>query len=72
MVVATTPPTSVIGRTLESLTWQERYDVSLLAIWQPSQEGPPQPPKTDRPIAKTDILILLGHIDRLRELRKMK
>jgi trk system potassium uptake protein len=72
MVVASTPPTSVIGKPLESLALQERYDVSLLAVWQPGQAEPFQPPKADRPIAKNDILILAGHIDRLRELRKMK
>ncbi|MEW6077905.1 MAG: TrkA family potassium uptake protein [Thermodesulfobacteriota bacterium] len=72
MVVAGSPPASLVGSMIEPLTLQERYGVSLLAVWQPGQEGPPRFPEPGRPVAKTDILILAGHIDRLRELRKIK
>ena len=60
------------GRSVGDLAVQERYGVALLALWQPGQDGPPSPPAPDRTIAETDILILAGHIDRLRELRRMK
>ena len=43
--------------------------VTLLALWQAGQEDPPSAPAPDRAIGETDILILAGHIDRLRELR---
>ncbi|NUQ61951.1 MAG: TrkA family potassium uptake protein [Pirellulales bacterium] len=72
LVVACSPPSSIIGKTAGSLAWQDRYGVSLLAVWQAGQEGPPSPAKPDRTFAETDILLLAGHIDRLRELRKMK
>ena len=72
MVVAARPPGGAVGKPARALELQERYGVALLAVWQPGQEGPPQPPEPDRPIAETDILILAGHIDRLRDLRRMK
>ncbi len=72
LVIAGRPPGSIIGKPAGELGWQERFGVSLLAVWQPGQQGPPAPPTPDRPIAETDILILAGHIDRLRELRRVK
>jgi trk system potassium uptake protein TrkA len=72
LVVAVKPSISLVGKSAGTLALQEQFGVALLAVWQPGQEGPPQPPKTDRPIAKTDVLILAGHIERLRELRKIK
>lgn len=72
MVVAGHPPSSVIGKTLDASAWQERYGVLLLALWQANQEVLPLPLNPDRVIVETDILILAGHIDGLRELRRMK
>ncbi len=72
LVIAGHPPGSVVGKTAEELAWQKRYGVALLAVWDPRQEGPPAPPAPDRTIAETDVLILAGHIDRLRELRRVK
>ena len=72
LVIAARPPTSAVGKTVGALALQERFGVALLALWQPGQEGPPLPPVPDRTIAETDVLILAGHIDRLRELRRMK
>jgi len=72
LVVAGHPPASAVGEAVGALAWQERYGVSLLAIWRAGQEGPPLPPTPDRTIAENDVLILAGHSDRLRELRRMK
>lgn len=72
MVTASVPPSSLIGKTPRDVHLTEDYGVSLLSVWHPDQEGPPMPPDPDRPIAETDILIIGGHIDRLRELKKMK
>jgi trk system potassium uptake protein len=72
LIVAGRPPSSVIGKTVAEFAWPERSGVALLALWQPGQEGPPAPPAPDRTIGETDILILAGHIDRLRELRRLK
>jgi trk system potassium uptake protein TrkA len=72
LIVAAHPPSSVVGKTAVELGWQERYGVALLAVWRPGQDDPPAPPTSDRGIAETDILILAGHIDRLRELRRVK
>ena len=36
------------------------------------QQDPPSPPDPEQTIAETDVLILAGHIDRLRELRRMR
>lgn len=72
MVVAGNAPASLVGKVPEALTLQEHYGVSLAAVWQPGQEGPPRPPKPGQPIVKTDVLILAGHTDRLRELRRIK
>jgi hypothetical protein len=44
----------------------------LLGVWHPGQEGPPDPPAGDRIIVEGDVLLLAGHLDRLRELRKIK
>lgn len=63
---------SIVGKTVGELAWQERYSVALLAVWDPGQEGPPAPPTPERTIAETDVLILAGHIDKLRELRRVK
>ena len=72
LVIAARAPTSAVGKTVGELALQERFGIALLALWQPGQEGPPLPPVADRTIAETDVLILAGHIDRLRELRRMK
>jgi trk system potassium uptake protein len=72
MVVAGHPPRNSIGKTVGSLAFQEQHGVALLAVWQPGQEGPPEPPAISRTIAETDVLLMAGHIDRLRELRRMK
>lgn len=72
LVIAGHPPSSVVGKTAGELSWQGRFGVSLLAVWQPGQEGPPLTPNPDRTIAEADVLILAGHIDRLRELRRRK
>jgi trk system potassium uptake protein TrkA len=71
MVVASRPPTASIGKTLGSLPLQQ-YGVALLGVWHPGQEGPPDPPAGDRIIVEGDVLLLAGHLDRLRELRKIK
>lgn len=72
LVVAAHPPSGSVGKTTAALALPERHGVALLGIWHPGQEGPPAPPAPDRTIAETDILIVAGHIDRLRELRRMK
>jgi trk system potassium uptake protein TrkA len=72
LVIAARAPASVVGKTVAALALPERFGVTLLAVRQAGQEGPPLPPVADRPIAETDVLILAGHIDRLRELRRMK
>lgn len=72
LVVAAHPPASTVGKTAAALALPERYGITLLALWQPGQEGPPAPPPPDRPIADTDLLIVGGPIERLRELRRMK
>jgi trk system potassium uptake protein len=72
MVIATRPPSSFVGKRAETLALKEHYDVALLAVWQPDQEGPPQPTPPNRLITKLDVLIVAGHIDRLRELKKIK
>ncbi len=72
LVIAGHPPGSTIGKTVGELALEERYGVSLLALWQAGQEGPPSPPAPDRTIVESDILVLAGHIERLRELRRLK
>jgi trk system potassium uptake protein len=72
LVIAGHPPATSIGKTVDELAWQQRYGVALLAIWQAGQQGPPQPPAPDHTLAEHDLVILAGHIDRLRELRKLK
>jgi trk system potassium uptake protein TrkA len=72
LVIAGHAPSSAVGKTVGALALQERFGVALLAVWRTGQEGPPAPPEPNDPIADTDILILAGHIDRLRELRRMK
>jgi trk system potassium uptake protein TrkA len=69
LVVAAHPPPSLIGKMFGELAWQERYGIYLLALRQAGQEGPPA---SDRAIAETDILIVAGHSDQLRELRKLR
>jgi trk system potassium uptake protein len=72
LVIAGHAPSSAVGRTVGALALQERFGVAILAVWRTDQEGPPAPPEPTHLIAETDILILAGHIDRLRELRRMK
>jgi trk system potassium uptake protein TrkA len=72
MVVAAHAPPSAVGKTVGALDWHGRFGVTLLALWQAGQEGPPAPSAPDHTIGETDILILAGHIDRLRELRRVK
>ena len=54
------------------MAFQERHGVALLGLWHAGQQGVPSPPAPDRTIAETDVLILAGHIDRLRALRRMQ
>ncbi len=72
MVVASRPPKASIGKTLGALALQQQYGVALLGVWHTGQEGAPDPPANDRIIREGDLLLLAGHLDRLRELRKMK
>ena len=72
LIVAAQPPASAVGKTVGTMAWQERYGVALLGLWHGGQQGPPSPPAPDRTIAETDVLILAGHIDRLRALRRMQ
>jgi len=71
LIVAVRPPASVVGKTVGTMALQERYGVALLGLWHAEQQGLPSPPAPERTIAETDILILAGHIDRLRALRRM-
>jgi len=72
LIVAAQPPASVVGKTVGTMAFQERHGVALLGLWHAGQQGPPLPPAPDRTIAETDVLILAGHIDRLRALRRMQ
>jgi trk system potassium uptake protein TrkA len=72
LVVAAQPPASTVGKTVGTMALQERYGVALLGLWHIGQQGPPSSPAPDRTIAETDVLILAGHIDRLRALRRMQ
>jgi len=72
LVVAAQPPSSIVGKTVGTMAFQERHGVALLGLWQAGQQGPPSPPAPDRTIAETDVLILAGHIDRLQALRRMR
>jgi trk system potassium uptake protein TrkA len=72
MIVALRPGGPMIARSLEEIALEERYGVSVLAVWQSGQEYPLQPPGHDCVISDTDILILAGHIDQLRKVRKIK
>lgn len=72
LVIAAHPPSSLINKTVGELGLKDRYGVVLLAIRQAGDEAPPTAPAPDRTIAETDLLILAGHLDRLRELRRMK
>jgi trk system potassium uptake protein TrkA len=71
LIVAAQPPASAVGKTVGTMAFQERHGVALLGLWHGGQQGPPSPPAPERTIAETDVLILAGHIDRLRELRRM-
>jgi trk system potassium uptake protein TrkA len=71
LIVAARPPASIVGKTVGTMALQERHGVALLGLWQAGQQGLPSPPAPDRTIAETDVLILAGHIDRLRALRRM-
>lgn len=71
LIVAAQPPASAVGKTVGTMAWQERHGVALLGLWQAGQQGPPSPPAPDRTIAETDVLILAGHTDRLRALRRL-
>jgi hypothetical protein len=72
LIVAAHPPASAVGKTVGTMALQERHGVALLGLWHAGQQGPPSPPVPDRTIAETDVLILAGHIDRLRALRRMQ
>jgi trk system potassium uptake protein TrkA len=72
MVAAVRPPKSFIGQKADALDILQQYGIAFLGVWRTGQEGPPEPPAADRIIADTDLLLLAGHLDRLRELRKMK
>jgi trk system potassium uptake protein TrkA len=72
MLVAARPARGAIGKPVGALALKEQYGVALLGVWRPGQTGPPEPPAGDRIIAETDILLLAGALDHLRELRKMK
>jgi trk system potassium uptake protein TrkA len=72
LVVAGHPPRTFVGQTVSQLELAERFHVTLVAVWRPDQPGPAAPPVSDRPITETDVLILAGHIDDLRELKKLK
>jgi hypothetical protein len=69
LVIAGRPPNSGIGKTVSALAWPERHGVSLLTLCRPAKRSRP---RLRLPIAETDMLILAGHIDRLRELREVK
>jgi K+/H+ antiporter YhaU regulatory subunit KhtT len=69
LIVAAHPP-STVGKTGGILTWQERYGATLLGLWPARHQGTPSPPAPERTIAETDVLILAGHIDWLRALRR--
>ena len=71
LIVAARPPASVVGKMVGTIALQERYGVALLGLWRAGQQDLPSPPAPERTIAETDILILAGHIDRLRALRRM-
>jgi trk system potassium uptake protein TrkA len=72
LIVAAQPPSSAVGKTVGAMAFQERHGVALLGLWQAGQQGSPSLPAPDRTIAETDVLILAGHIDRLRALRRMR
>ena len=72
LIVAVQSPASAVGKTVGTMAFQERHGVALLGLWHAGQQGPPSPPAPDRTIAETDVLILAGHIDRLRALRQMQ
>ncbi|MFZ5573215.1 MAG: potassium channel family protein [Thermodesulfobacteriota bacterium] len=72
MVVAGHPPSSAIGKAAKTWSSLEHLGVSLLGVWQSNPDGPPRPPAPDQVIAETDILLIAGHLDRLRELRRLK
>ncbi len=72
MVVALNPGSPLVGRSLEEIALEEQYGVSVLSVWQPGQKKAPKPPRPDYVISHTDILILAGHIDQLRKVRKIK
>jgi trk system potassium uptake protein TrkA len=72
LIVAAHPPSSIVGKTVGAMAFQDRHGVTLLGLWQAGQQGPPSPPAPDRTIAETDVLILAGHIDRLQALRRLQ
>jgi trk system potassium uptake protein TrkA len=72
LIVTAHPPASIVGKTVGTIALQERHGVALLGLWHAGQQGPPSPPAPDRTITETDVLILAGHIDRLRVLRRMQ
>lgn len=72
VILAGHPPRTFVGQTPSQLDLPTRYRVALLAVWQADPAAPPAPPHPDRPIAETDVLILAGHLESLRELKKVK
>ena len=72
LIVAAQAPASAVGKPVSTIAFQERHGVALLGLWQAGQQGPPAPPAPERTIAATDVLILAGHIDRLRALQRMQ
>jgi trk system potassium uptake protein TrkA len=72
LIVTARPPSSLVGKAADATPWLDRHGVALLAVWQAGQQNPPLPPAPGDTIAETDLLILAGHIDRLRELRRLR
>lgn len=72
LIVTARPPSSLVGQAVDATPWLDRYSIALLAVWQAGQQNPPLLPAPAYTIAETDILILAGHIDRRRELRRLR
>ena len=72
LIVTARPPTSLVGKPAQATPWLDRFGISLVAVWEPGQPGPPTAPPPGRLVAETDLLLLAGPLERLRELRKLR
>lgn len=63
-------PAGLVGRKVADLEWLDRYHVNLLAIRPAAEQSTPFVPDADYPLARDDVLVVVGEETKLIELHQ--